>query len=59
MGTVANSEDRDELPHNATFHQGLHCFLRENRSLEKLFFLIIAVDPTKYAIDHLYLIVQV
>ena len=20
------SEDPDEMPHNATFHQGLHCF---------------------------------
>ena len=24
-GTFTNSEDPDEMPHNATFHQGLHC----------------------------------
>ena len=24
-----NSEDPDEMPHNATFHQGLHCLLRQ------------------------------
>ena len=25
MGTSANSEDPDEMQHNAAFHQGLHC----------------------------------
>ena len=30
-----NSEDPDEMPHYATFHQGLHCLLGENRSSEK------------------------
>ena len=24
-GTFANSEDPDEMPHTAAFHQGLHC----------------------------------
>ena len=24
-GTYANSEDADEMPHNAAFHQVLHC----------------------------------
>ena len=32
MGTLANSEDPDEMSHNATFHQGL---LRQKRSPEK------------------------
>ena len=27
-GTFTNSEDPDEMPHNAAFHQGLHCLLR-------------------------------
>ena len=27
MGTFANSEDQDEMQHNAAFHQGLHCQL--------------------------------
>ena len=38
MGSMANSEDpggmthyaTDEMPHNAAFHQGLHCLLRQN-----------------------------
>ena len=31
MGTLANSEDPDKMPHNATFYQSLHCLLRRNR----------------------------
>ena len=34
MGTLVNSEDPDEIPHNAAFHQGLHCYLRHNQSSE-------------------------
>ena len=34
MGTLENSEDPDEMPHNA-FHQGQHCLLRQNQSSEK------------------------
>ena len=28
MGTLANSEDPDEMQHSAALHQGLHCLLR-------------------------------
>ena len=28
MGTMANTEDPDEMQDNAAFHQGLHCLLR-------------------------------
>ena len=28
MGTEANSEDPDEMQHDAAFHLGLHCLLR-------------------------------
>ena len=28
MGTLANSDDPDEMQHDAAFHQGLHCLLR-------------------------------
>ena len=28
MGTLANSEDPDEMQHNAAFHLGLHRLLR-------------------------------
>ena len=34
-GTIANSEDPDEMQHNAAFHQGLHCLLRQNQSSER------------------------
>ena len=27
MGTLANSEDPDEMQHHAAFHLGLHCLL--------------------------------
>ena len=32
-GYFTNSEDPDEVPHDAAFHQGLHCLLR----LKKIF----------------------
>ena len=35
MHTLANSEDPDEMPHNAAFHQGLHYLLREKQFSEK------------------------
>ena len=37
-GTLANSEEPDEMQHNAAFHQGLHCFLRLKRSSYKKVF---------------------
>ena len=35
MGTMANSEDPDEMQHKAAIHQDLHCLLRQIRSSEK------------------------
>ena len=35
MGTFINSEDPDVVPHNATFHQGLHYLSRLNISSGK------------------------
>ena len=35
MGTFANSEDPDEIPHSVALHQGLHCLLGQNRSSKK------------------------
>ena len=35
MDTFTNSEDPDEMPHYAAFHQGLHCLLRQNQSSGK------------------------
>ena len=34
-GTLVNSEAPDVILHNAAFHQGLHCLLRQNSSSEK------------------------
>ena len=32
MATLVNSEDPDEMQHNAAFHQVLHCLLRLKQS---------------------------
>ena len=31
MSTLANSEDPDEMPQKAAFHQGLHCLQRQEQ----------------------------
>ena len=62
MDTLANSEDTNEMPHNATFYQGLHCLLRQNRSSEKekdIFWEIVKCDPSIYTIDQPVFIVCV
>ena len=40
--TLANSEDPDEMPHNAAFQQGLLCLLKLKGSC----------DPSEYTMDH-------
>ena len=55
MGTLANSEDPDEMPHKAVFHQSLHCLLKQNLSSEReiqYFSKIIACDPSIFTMDH-------
>ena len=50
-GTLANSEDPDEMPH----HQGMNCLLRQNRSSEKemqYLLEIITCDPSIYTMGH-------
>ena len=54
MGTIAISEDPDEMPHFVAFHQGLHC-LQKKKSSEKeiqYFLKIIICNPPKYTMDH-------
>ena len=54
-GYFSNSEDPDEMPHNAALHQGLHCLLRQNRSSEKelkYILEIITYGPSIYTTDH-------
>ena len=46
ISTLANSDNPDEMPQNVAFHQGLHCLLRQNRSLEVSFEAI--VGDTQY-----------
>ena len=54
-GTLANSEDPDEMMHHAAFHQGLHCVLRQNKSSEKelyiFFFEIITCNHSLCTMD--------
>ena len=33
MHTLANSEDLDEMLHDAAFHQGLHCLLSKIKTI--------------------------
>ena len=50
MHSLANSEDPDEMLHNAAFHLDLHCLLRQKQFSEKemQFYLeIITCDPSK------------
>ena len=35
----ANSEDPDEMLHDAAFHQGLHCLLKKNLQRLKIYYL--------------------
>ena len=56
MRTLANSEDPDETPLNAKFHQCLHCLLRQ---YEICFFLEnITCDTLIYTLDHPKLIIS-
>ena len=54
MSTFANSEDPDEMPQNAAFHQDLHCLLTQNRSSEKemQYFLIITYESSINSMNH-------
>ena len=40
MSTFANSEDPDEMQHNAAFHQGLHCFKGINNLQTKEYYIL-------------------
>ena len=54
MGTLANSDDPDEMQHNAAFHQDLHCLLRLKQSsgTEIHYNLDISThDPLNYTMD--------
>ena len=53
MANFANSEDPDEMLHNAAFHQGLHCLPKQNQSSDLKYFLtIMTCDPSIHTMDH-------
>ena len=52
---MVNSEDPDEMPHNAAFHQGLQYLLRRKQSSEKdkkIGYYILTCDPSISTMDH-------
>ena len=52
---MKNSEDQDEMPHKAAFHQGLHCLLRSKQfsgTEIHLFIEILTGNPFKDIMDN-------
>ena len=52
---MANSEDLDEMMHNAAFHRVMHCSLKQKRSTEKeiqYYLEILTCDASIYTMDH-------
>ena len=49
MDTFTNSEDPDEMPHYAAFHQGLYCLLRckDLQTRKTTFFLNYNLTPLR------------
>ena len=43
--SLANSEDPDEMPYNAAFHQGLRCLLRQINDLKKKYNIFPTLQP--------------
>ena len=62
MGTLANSEDSDEMQHYAAFHLGLHCLLRLKLPLgTELHYNLetSTYDPLKYKMGNPILIISI
>ena len=56
---MANSEDPDEMQHNAAFHQFLHCLLRFKLGTKIHDLEISTWDSLKYTMGSLILIVSI
>ena len=57
---LANGEDPDDMQHDAAFHHGLHCLLRQNPYSEEIipyFCEILTCDLSICTMDHCYFIV--
>ena len=53
--TLANSEDPDEMQHNAAFHQGLHCLKgKKDLTKEYILFLNYNLTPLDMYNGHVY-----
>ena len=62
MGSLTNSEDPDEMPHDVAFHQGLHLLLKQKdlQGKKNVFFFVcggggggnITFYPLIYTMDH-------
>ena len=49
---MANSEDTDKMPHNAVFHQSLHCLLIQDGTSDIQYLLeIMTCDHSLYTMD--------
>ena len=51
-GTLSNSEDPNKMSHYATFHQGLHYLVKQERILENAFLEVTGFDPSVFTMDH-------
>ena len=61
MGTLTNSEDPDEMPHNAAFHQGSTLFVKVKlvtilRDRKRHNWELTSCDPLKYIMEKCILI---
>ena len=52
MGTLANSEDPDEMPQKIAFHQGLHFLLCHNSLQGQKYIIIWKFLPLTLKIDN-------
>ena len=55
MHTLANSEDPDEMPHDAAFHQSLHSLIRQKQSSEKeihFYLKVLTCELLIHTMDH-------
>ena len=62
MGTLANSKDPDEMLHNASFHQSLHCLIRLKQPSGTEIYHNLETStcvPLKYKLDNAIIIVSI
>ena len=55
--SLVNNDDPDKMPHNAAFHQGIHCFItmkQKQYSAKEIHFYVESTtcDPSVYTMDH-------